>query len=102
MILIRYVLYFWNPPILSPEQEIEVGHEIIATGGTDLWKKKAPYLPSNERERAERYATAKPNIASVVICVVMLLTAAALILAPGPAGLAGVTRIMEIREFFSF
>jgi hypothetical protein len=46
---VRYTLYSWNPPILTPEQEVEAGRQIVMTGGPAAWKRKAPYLPDRER-----------------------------------------------------
>jgi len=60
--MIRYTLYFWNPPVLRPGEEVEAGRHIAATGGPEVWKKKAPYLPERERARVEAYASTKRTV----------------------------------------
>lgn len=85
MAFIRYTLYFGNPPILSEPEEIEAGREIVATGGPAEWKKKAPYLPLNERLRAERAATSAPTPAKLALSAAALLVSLVLIAVAGPA-----------------
>jgi hypothetical protein len=81
--MIRYTLYFWNPPILMPEQEVEAGRQIVTTGGPDAWKKKAPYLPDRERARAEAYATTKRTVPQLILAAAVLLGFLAVIVAAG-------------------
>lgn len=45
---VKYSLYFWNPPILTPQQEIEVGR-MFTEMGREAAIKRAPYLAANER-----------------------------------------------------
>ena len=72
LVPVRYTLYFWNPPILTPEQEVEAGRQIVLTGGPEAWKKKAPYLPE-ERTRAEAYASTKRTARQIILAVIGLL-----------------------------
>lgn len=81
---IRYTLYFWNPPILTAEQEVEVGRQIVTTGGADVWKKKAPYLHGRERARVEAYASAKPTSPQIILAVIAVLGLLAVLVAAGP------------------
>ena len=71
--MIRYALYFWNPPILTPEQEVEAGRQIVMTGGPEAWKKKAPYLRDRERARAEADASSERTVLQMILVVIVLL-----------------------------
>lgn len=84
MVPVRYTLYFWNPPILTPEQEVNAGRQIVMTGGPEAWKKKAPYLPDKERARVEAYASTKRTVPQVILAVTGLLAFLAIAIAAGP------------------
>jgi hypothetical protein len=66
MAFIQYQLYFWNPPTLSAEQEIQIGRE-IAMQGRDVFLKKAPYLPGNQRQLVEQAPPIKPRGIAILI-----------------------------------
>lgn len=48
--MIRYNIYLWTPPTLTPEQEIQVGRE-IARVGRDACLRQTPYLSKEEQQR---------------------------------------------------
>lgn len=48
MAYVKYNIYFWSPPALTPEQELEIGHQ-IATHGRDHFRQQAPYLSEKEQ-----------------------------------------------------
>jgi hypothetical protein len=50
--MFRYTLYFWCPPQLTPEQEIEIGRQIVLEG-REVFLKRAPYLSEEDRRRIE-------------------------------------------------
>ena len=81
---VRYTLYFWNPPVLTPEQEVSAGRHIVMTGGPEAWKKKAPHMPEMERARVEAYATTKRTVPQLILAVAVLLGFLAIIVAAGP------------------
>ena len=81
---VRYTLYFWNPPILTPEQEVSAGRHIVMTGGAEAWKKKAPYMPEIERARVKAYARTKRTVPQLILAVAVLLGFLAFIVAAGP------------------
>lgn len=60
---ISYNVYLWSPPILTPEQEIEIGRQIILEG-REAFLKRAPYLSEKDRQRAEaaKHYTPKQKI----------------------------------------
>jgi Flp pilus assembly protein TadB len=41
--MIRYPLYFWTPPTLTPAQEIEVGRQIALEGRDKFLQRTAPF-----------------------------------------------------------
>ncbi|MGD0764106.1 MAG: hypothetical protein ABR929_13120 [Roseiarcus sp.] len=84
VIPVRYTLYFWNPPILTPEEEVEAGRHIVMTGGAEAWKKRPPYTPEKEWARVEAYATPKRTVPRLILAVAILLGFLAVIVASGP------------------
>jgi hypothetical protein len=50
MVPIKYRLYFWNPPILAPAEQVAAGRMILMNGGKAAWLKRTPYLPKDESE----------------------------------------------------
>jgi Flp pilus assembly protein TadB len=84
MTVVRYTLYFWNPPILTPEEEVEAGRQIVTTGGPEVWKKKAPYLPERERARAETSGARRLTMPQGILLIILLLSVLALIVVAGP------------------
>jgi hypothetical protein len=56
MVPIKYRLYFWNPPILSPAEQVAAGRMILMNGGKAAWLKRTPYLPQDESEAIARAA----------------------------------------------
>ena len=81
---VRYTLYFWNPPILTPEEEVEAGRQIVTTGGPEVWKKKAPYLPERERARAEASGARRLTMPQTILLIILLLSVLALCVVAGP------------------
>lgn len=49
--MIRYTLFFWTPPILTPEQEIEIGR-LIVLEGREKFLQRAPFQ-ANRRGRVD-------------------------------------------------
>jgi Flp pilus assembly protein TadB len=54
--MIRYNIYFWFPPILTPEEEIEAGRQ-IAIKGREWYLSQTPYLNQHETARIENART---------------------------------------------
>jgi Flp pilus assembly protein TadB len=77
---VRYNLYFWTPPILTPEQEIQVGRQIVLEG-RETFLKRAPYLSDEDRRHVEagKHYTPKQRIIlcfiGVVFLIVLIVTA---------------------------
>jgi hypothetical protein len=51
MAYIRYNVYFWAPPTLTPEQEIHIGGEIAREGREAFLERHHPYLSKREQEQ---------------------------------------------------
>jgi hypothetical protein len=51
-VYIRYNIYFWIPPHLTPEEEIQAGRQIVLQG-REVFLQKAPYLSNEEQRRIE-------------------------------------------------
>jgi hypothetical protein len=76
---IRYSVYLWTPPILTPEQEIQIGHQIVVEG-REVFLKRAPYFSHEDQRHIEaaRHYTTKQRIvlgtifAAMMIAVVVL------------------------------
>ena len=67
MAYVRYRLYFWNAPILTPKQEIDAGRQIVMDGGPEAWKKRAPYLPPDERPTEGDSSPKRRTIAILIL-----------------------------------
>jgi hypothetical protein len=67
---VRYNVYGWTPPKLSPEQEIEIGREIALHGRSKILE-LAPYLSERERQQIaaakNRTATQKITVTTVAV-----------------------------------
>ena len=66
MVPIQYQLYFWNPPKLTAEQEVQIGREIVLQG-REIFLKKAPYLPPDQRRLVEQAPPATPLRIAVAV-----------------------------------
>jgi hypothetical protein len=61
---VRYNVYGWAPPKLTPEEEIEIGREIVLKG-RDFYLNQAPYLSKDEQlliESAKHYSATQKFI----------------------------------------
>jgi hypothetical protein len=50
---IRYNIYSWTPPKLTPEQEIYLGREISLEGREAFLRRNHPYLSKNEQDQVQ-------------------------------------------------
>jgi hypothetical protein len=94
MSYVRYRIYLWTPPLLTPEQQVEAGRQIVANGGADEWKKKAPYLPPEE-QAAVANARRNPNALQKALLIALAAGAVLAVAAfvPGAAIALGVVAI---------
>ncbi len=54
--MVRYNIYTWCPPILTPEEEIEAGRQIVIKG-REWYLSQTPYLSRHETARIENAKT---------------------------------------------
>jgi hypothetical protein len=76
--LFRYNLYFWTPPKLTPEQEIEIGRQIVVVG-RDAFLQRTPYLSERESKHVEagKQLTRRQRIILAVVGVPLMIAALA-------------------------
>jgi hypothetical protein len=69
---VKYNIYLWGPPTLTPEQEIEIGRE-IALRGRDYFRQRAPYLSNEEQQRIEdaKHYTRGHKIKIIVVAILL-------------------------------
>jgi hypothetical protein len=58
--MFRYFIYLWTPPILAPEQEIQIGRQIVLEG-REAFLRKTPYLSEEEQQRIEWAKNVSPT-----------------------------------------
>ena len=85
---IRYNIYLWTPPKLTPQQEIEVGRQIVLEG-REAYLKHAPYLGPDERQRIAAAKQMPPLKRAILIAVFVTLLAVALAVAWLPLLIGG-------------
>jgi hypothetical protein len=61
MVPIRYRLYFWNPPILTSEQELEFGRQIVTQGRAAFFEQYHPYLSDKEQQQIQHSKQMMPK-----------------------------------------
>jgi hypothetical protein len=61
MVPIRYRLYFWNPPKLTPEQELSIGREIVTLGRAAFLEQYHPYLSDKEQQQIQHSKQMTPK-----------------------------------------
>jgi hypothetical protein len=93
MAYVRYRLYFWNPPILTADQEIDAGRKIVMSGGPEALKKRALYLPPEERptEGDEKSSPMRMTISIIILLGFLLLIVSAGPILWIPLGIVSVT-----------
>ncbi len=85
---IRYNIYLWAPPKLTPEQEIDVGRQIVLEG-REAFLQRAPYLSPDERQRIAAAKQMPPLKRAILIAVFVALLIGALAVAWVPLLIGG-------------
>jgi hypothetical protein len=71
---IRYSVYLWTPPILTPEQEVQIGRQIVMEG-RETFLKRAPYLSQEDQRRmeaAQHYTTKQRIVLGTIFAAMMI------------------------------
>jgi hypothetical protein len=58
--MIKYFIYFWSPPTLAYEEEVEVGKQIVLMG-REKFLELTPYLSQEGRSRNKYYRNLRNN-----------------------------------------